>query len=97
MTCWSSTALSGAKLFADDTTLPVLDPGRGRTKTGRLWCYAVDDRPWAGPPIRWPPMSTPRTAKGPAPPGTWPRSAACLQVDGYDGFKRLAGDRADAR
>ena len=43
------TALSCPKLFADDTTLPVLDPGRGRTKTGRLWCYAVDDRPWAGP------------------------------------------------
>ena len=31
------TVLSSAKLFADDTTLPVLDPGRGRTKTGRLW------------------------------------------------------------
>jgi transposase IS66 family protein len=29
--------LSSTKLFADDTTLPVLDPGRGRTKTGRLW------------------------------------------------------------
>ena len=38
-----------AKIFADDTTLPVLDPGRGRTKTGYLWCYAVDDRPWCGP------------------------------------------------
>ena len=37
------------RFFAnDDTTLPVLDPGRGRTKTGRLWCYAVDDRPWKG-------------------------------------------------
>src|SRR3954447_305970 len=33
-----STALSSAKLFADDTTMPVLDPGRGKTKTGRLWC-----------------------------------------------------------
>jgi hypothetical protein len=32
-------------VFADDTTLPVLDPGNGRTKTGRLWCYAVDNRP----------------------------------------------------
>jgi transposase len=28
------------KLFADDTPIPVLDPGRGRTKTGRLWVYA---------------------------------------------------------
>ena len=33
------------KLFADDTPLPVLDPGRGRTRTGRLWVYARDDRP----------------------------------------------------
>ena len=37
------------KLFADDTPMPVLDPGRGRTKTGRLWVYARDDRPWSGP------------------------------------------------
>ena len=44
-----STVLSSDKLFADDTALPVLDPGRGRTRTGRLWCYAVDDRPWCGP------------------------------------------------
>jgi hypothetical protein len=43
-----STVLSSPKIFADDTVLPVLDPGRGRTKTGRLWCYAVDDRPWCG-------------------------------------------------
>jgi transposase len=44
-----STALASPKVFADDTTLPVLDPGAGRTKTGRLWCYAVDNRPWQGP------------------------------------------------
>jgi transposase len=40
-----STVLTSPKVFADDTTLPVLDPGRGRTKTGRLWCYAIDNRP----------------------------------------------------
>ena len=28
--------------------MPVLDPGRGRTKTGQLWAYAADDRPWGG-------------------------------------------------
>jgi transposase len=39
---------SSTRIFADDTLLPVLDPGRGRTKTGRLWGYAVDDRPWGG-------------------------------------------------
>jgi transposase len=36
-------------LFADDTPVPVLDPGRGRTKTGRLWVYAREQRGWGGP------------------------------------------------
>ena len=40
---------SSTKLFADETTAPVLDPGRGRTKTGQLWAYARDDRPGAEP------------------------------------------------
>jgi transposase len=91
-----STALSAPKLFADDTTLPVLDPGRGRTKTGRLWCYAVDDRPWRGPghPIAAYVYSEDR--KGAHPAGHLAAFRGVLQVDGYAGFKRLAGDRADA-
>src|SRR3954454_19812452 len=40
--------MSSTRIFADDTPLPVLDPGRGRTKTGCLWGYAIDDRPWGG-------------------------------------------------
>jgi len=36
------------KLFMDETTAPVLDPGRGRTKTGYLWALARDDRNWGG-------------------------------------------------
>jgi transposase len=36
------------KLFMDETTAPVLDPGRGRTKTGYFWTLARDDRPWNG-------------------------------------------------
>src|SRR5215218_10246016 len=40
--------MSSTRIFADDTRLPVLDPGRGRTKTGCLWGYAVDDRAWNG-------------------------------------------------
>jgi transposase len=91
-----STALSAPKLFADDTTLPVLDPGRGRTKTGRLWCYAVDDRPWRGPghPIAAYVYSEDRKNARPA--GHLAGFRGVLQVDGYAGFKRLAGDRADA-
>ena len=36
------------RLFVDETRAPVLDPGRGRTKTGWLWALARDDRPWGG-------------------------------------------------
>lgn len=35
-------------LFAEETTAHVLEPGRGRTKSGQLWAYARDDRPWGG-------------------------------------------------
>ena len=89
------TALSSAKLFADDTTLPVLDPGCGRTRIGRLWCYAVDDRPWAGPghPIAAYIYSEDRKNIRPA--NHLADFRGVLQVDGYDGFKRLAGGRAD--
>ncbi len=37
-----------SKLYMDETTAPVLDPGRGETKTGYLWALACDDRPWGG-------------------------------------------------
>ena len=40
--------LASARVFADETTVPVLDPGRGRTKTGYFWAVARDDRPWGG-------------------------------------------------
>jgi transposase len=90
-----STVLASPKVFADDTTLPVLEPGRGRTKTGRLWCYAVDDRPWCGPghPVAVYAYSEDR--KGERPAGHLTGFRGVLQVDGYGGFKRLAGDRAD--
>jgi transposase len=90
-----STAMASDTLFADDTTLPVLDPGRGKTKTGRLWCYAVDDRPWAGPshPIAAYVYSEDRKNIRPA--NHLAGFRGVLQVDGYDGFKRLADNRAD--
>ncbi len=40
--------LSASKLHADDTPVPVLAPGKGRTQTGRLWAYVRDDRPSSG-------------------------------------------------
>jgi hypothetical protein len=68
--------------------LPVLDPGRGRTKTGRLWVYARDDRPRNGPD---PPAvylySPDRRAERPASHLT--QFTGAVQVDGYPGFERL--------
>jgi transposase len=91
-----STALSCPKVFADDTTLPVLDPGRGRTKTGRIWCYAVDDRPWAGPTHPVAAYVCAEDRKGSRPAGHLAAFRGVLQVDGYDGLKQLALDRADS-
>src|SRR5919205_3578168 len=85
--------MSSTRIFADDTLLPVLDPGRGRTKTGRLWGYAVDDRPWNG---RTPPAVVYLYAedrKGEHPAAHLAEFRGVLQVDGYAGFKRLLENR----
>lgn len=84
------------KIFADDTTLPVLDPGRGKTKTGRLWCYAVDDRPWCGsaPPAAAFVYAVDR--KGERPALHLENFRGVLQVDGYSGFGKVVKGRGDA-
>jgi transposase len=79
-------------LFADDTPIPVLDPGRGRTKTGRLWVYARNQRGWSGPE---PPAAI--CFYEPDRKAERPRShLACyrgtLHVDGYAGFEQLTAD-----
>jgi len=85
-----------AKLFADETTAPVLDPGRGRTKTGQLWAYARDDRPWGG-------SDPPGVAYVYAPDRKAERPIAhlagfkgILQVDGYGGYRPLT-ERGDVQ
>jgi len=37
------------RLFVDETPMPVLDPGRGRTRICQFWAHATDDRSWQGP------------------------------------------------
>src|SRR6476469_4292706 len=85
--------MASTRIFADDTTLPVLDPGRGRTKTGRLWGYAIDDRPWGGttPPAVVYLYAADRTGEHPA--AHLAEFTGILQVDGYSGFKRLLENR----
>ncbi len=91
----TTTVLASAKLFADDTPVPVLDPGRGRTKTGRLWAYARDDRPWQGsdPPAVTYIYSDSREGKHPM--GHLLAFKGVLQVDGYQSYDTIASQRAD--
>jgi transposase len=81
---------ASTKLFADETTAPVLDPGRGRTKTGQLWAYARDDRPWGGrdPPAVAYVYAPDRKAERPA--AHLIGFSGVLQVDGYAGYRLLA-------
>ena len=81
---------TSSKLFADETTMPVLDPGRGRTKTGQLWAYARDDRPWGGvdPPGVAYVYAPDRKAEQPI--KHLAGFKGVLQVDGYGGYRPLA-------
>jgi transposase len=80
---------SAEKLHADDTPVPVLDPGRGKTKTGRLWTYVRDDRPAASgdPPAVWYRYSPDR--KGAHPQAHLRDFRGILQADAYSGFAPL--------
>lgn len=82
-------ALAGSVLHADDTPVPVLDPGRGKTKTGRLWVYLRDERPHAGP---VPPAVLYRYTpdrRGEHPQTELAGFRGHLHADGYAGFDAL--------
>ncbi|HEY0749120.1 MAG TPA: IS66 family transposase, partial [Steroidobacteraceae bacterium] len=87
--------LAADKVHADDTPVPVLCPGRGTTRQGRLWTYVRDDRPAAdqSPPAVWFAYSPDR--KGEHPRRHLQAFRGILQADGYAGFDRLYND-ADA-
>jgi len=80
---------ASGKLHADDTPVPVLAPGNGKTKTGRLWTYVRDDRP-AGEmtaPAVWFAYSPDR--KGEHPERHLREFRGTLQADAYAGFNQL--------
>jgi transposase len=84
---------ASTKLFCDETTAPVLDPGRGRTKTGYLWSIARDDRPWAGPD---PPGVVYCYAPGRGAEHVLAQLAGfsgVLQVDGYSAYNALTDSK----
>jgi transposase len=77
------------KIHGDDTTVPVLAPGLGRTATGRLWVYVRDDRLFCGPaaPAAAYFYSPDRGAEHPT--AHMASFTGFLQADGYAGFDRL--------
>lgn len=82
-----------ARLFADETTMPVLDPGRGKTKKGYAWAIARDDRPWGGtdPPavvFHYAPGRGAEHARD-----LLAGYAGLLQCDGYAAYKSLAAPK----
>src|SRR5450631_1266981 len=86
--------LSSTRIFADETVVPVLDPGRGRTKQGYFWAIARDDRPWGG--------SQPPAVVYSYAPGRGHTHAnallggyrGILQCDGYAAYKKFAGSQS---
>ena len=80
---------AGPALFADDTPLDLQDPGGGKTKTARLWVYARDERPWAGPapPAAWYQFSVDRKGKHAL--GHLADFKGWMHADGYAGFNEL--------
>jgi transposase len=81
--------MAATKLHADDTPVPVLAPGNGKTKTGRLWTYVRDDRPAgdATPAAVWFAYTPDR--KGEHPKAHLKKFAGTLQADGCAGFEQI--------
>ena len=85
--------MAATALHGDDTPVPVLAPGTGKTKTGRLWVYLRDERPYAGPA---PPAVIYRYSpdrKGEHPRRHLARFRGFLHADGYAGFGPLYQSR----
>ena len=80
---------AGQVLHADDTTVPVLAPGAGKTRTGRLWVVVRDERPFGSdiPPAAYYRYSPDR--KGIHAQALLGRCRGFLHADGYTGFDSL--------
>lgn len=80
---------AGTAIHADDTPVNVLSPGHGKTRTGRVWVYARDERPWGSdvPPAAFYRFSMDR--KGIRPAGHLKGYTGFMHADGYAGFEEL--------
>jgi hypothetical protein len=81
--------MSAERIHADDTTVPVLAPGNGKTKTGRIWCYVRDDHPFAGQAPKAVLYCYSPDRKGEHPKAHLAGFKSILQADGYAGYAGL--------
>ena len=79
-----------SRLYIDETTAPVLDPGRGRTKTGYLWAVLRDDRGWNGPASPGVVFHYHPGRKGDYADEILMGFDGTIQVDAYGGYSHLA-------
>ena len=79
-----------SRLYVDETTAPVLDPGRGRTKTGYLWAVLRDDRGWNGPAPPGVVFHYHPGRKGEYADQILTGFDGIIQVDAYGGYSHLA-------
>jgi transposase len=89
------TILSYPKVFADETPLPMLDPGRGKTKKCQLWAIAMDDRPWGGPAPPAVAYIFAEDRKAQRARELFKGFSSILQVDGYAGYNHLIDPNRD--
>nr|WP_281069029.1 IS66 family transposase [Rhizobium leguminosarum] len=82
--------LGSTRLYVDETTAPVLDPGRGKTKTGYLWAVLRDDRGWNGSAASGVVFHYRPGRKGEYAAEILDGFNGTIQVDAYGGYSHLA-------
>ena len=89
--------MSGNTVHADDTPVPVLSPGKGKTATGRLWAYVRDERPAGStnPAALW--MAFTPDRRGEHPQTHLQPFSGIIHAHGFAGYDKLYdGARAQA-
>jgi transposase len=81
--------MAGPTLHADDTPVPMLAPGKGKTATARLWAYVRDERPAGStqPAAVW--MAFTPDRKGEHPQGHLEHFTGIIHADGFAGYDKV--------
>jgi len=82
-------------IHTDDTPIAVLAPGNGRTRTGRLWAYVVDERPWQGNRASAAHYRFSPDRKGERPREHLAAFRGVIQADAFSGYEALARSAAE--